>query len=317
LFVHDIDPVILRAGSIYLWYYGAAYSLGFLALLYWVKTQSCAYQADEREHYSLAILLALGVLIGGRAVEVALYEWDLYGSRLSLIPAYWLGGMATHGILFGGLFALLIYCLIYKRSFLEVADHLAVPAALIMGLGRLGNFIDGQIVGAHSDAWWAVTFPDVEGPRHPVVLYDGLKNLLLIPLLLLIRRRNPPPGTLFAHFILWYGLLRFLLDYFREYRVDLFGLGPGQYMNLGMAAAGLLLLVWLKFRGQSVEQMPPLPAVAGKPPGVARRVIFALLLIFPLVIPSDWTQDAPLRYAERHPGMERTIFYPPLPERAP
>ena len=63
--------------------------------------------------------------------------------------------------------------------------------AFLMGAGRIGNFIDGQIVGGITDVSWGVQFPDAEGIRHPVVLYDGVKNLLLVPYLLWVRKTNP------------------------------------------------------------------------------------------------------------------------------
>ena len=70
-----------------------------------------------------------------------------------------------------------------------------------MGLGRLGNFIDGQIVGAVTEVWWAVQFPDADGFRHPVVLYDGAKNLLLMAYLMRVRRANRTPGATAARFV--------------------------------------------------------------------------------------------------------------------
>lgn len=113
-----------------------------------------------------------------------------------------------------------------------------------MGIGRLGNFIDGQIAGSITDVCWAVRFPDLEGFRHPVVLYDGLKNLLLVPVLLYLRSRRPPRGIVLGHFILWYGFLRIFVDQFREYRTDLLGLPPGQEFNILMSVVGLVLIVW-------------------------------------------------------------------------
>jgi phosphatidylglycerol:prolipoprotein diacylglycerol transferase len=198
----------------------------------------------------------------------------------------------------------------------EMADELAVPGAFVMGMGRLANFIDGQIVGSVTGVWWAVKFPDAEGFRHPVVLYDGLKNLALIPLLLFVRRRRPARGLVFANFILWYGLLRFFIDFLREYPARLLGLPPGQWFNLSMALLGLALLARCgrSARAQGSRPAPPASTPAPDRPGVLRvkRVSYALLLAFCLVLPSDWTQDVPARYGKRHPGLEHSALYPPL-----
>ena len=85
-----------------------------------------------------------------------------------------------------------------------------------MGVGRLGNFIDGQIVGSLSGMPWAVQFPDADGFRHRVVLYDGLKNLALIPYLAWVRRTQTTPGATAARFVFWYAFLRMGLDLFRD-----------------------------------------------------------------------------------------------------
>ena len=84
-----------------------------------------------------------------------------------------------------------------------MADEIVGPGLWIMGIGRIGNFIGGQIMGRLSDLSWAVKFPGAEGFRHPVVLHDGLKNLLLIPFLLALRSRRPPRGVLFAQALFW------------------------------------------------------------------------------------------------------------------
>src|SRR5204863_7817875 len=112
--------------------------------------------------------------------------WDFYREHLSLIPYVWLGGMATHGLLVGGAVGVFAWCLWRREPFRPVFDELAIAAAIIMGFGRLGNFIDGQIVGSVTSVPWAVKFPEADGFRHPVVLYDGLKNFLLVPILIWI-----------------------------------------------------------------------------------------------------------------------------------
>ena len=315
-FVHDIDPVIGAVGGLYLWWYGLTYTLGFLVTMFWLRFNRMALELDISGVYTLAIFISAGVLLGGRLVEVIFYEWAFYGSHLLHVPAIWLGGMSTHGILLGCVVSTWIYCRVYQRSFLKFLDVLVIPGAFIMGFGRLGNFIDGQIVGAVTEMPWGVKFPDLEGFRHPVVLYDGLKNLLLIPFLLLIRRLNPPRGVLTAHFILWYGLLRIFIDIFREYRTSLYGLPPGQEFNLLMALAGVGMLIWFYRRARKreiAEKSPPSAIEDKSDSGLGlKRLVFLMLLLVPTIIPSDWTQDVPARYGARHPGMTHSWLYPPI-----
>lgn len=320
-FVHNIDPIFGQIGGVYLWWYGASYTFGFIAGFLWLRANRERLGFDLSDVYRLSIYIAIGVLLGGRAVEVIFYEWSYYGDHLWHIPAVWLGGMSTHGILLGSTLAVVLFCRVYGRSFLQVADVLAIAAAFIMGFGRLGNFVDGQIVGSLTEMPWGVKFPDLEGFRHPVVLYDGLKNLLLIPVLLLIRKTRPPVGIVTAHFILWYGFLRLFVDFFREYRSSLYGLPPGQEFNLLMTIAGVGMLIWF-YRGRNRHAAPVSAATQGVAKAVAtsglatRRLALLLLLLVPIIIPSDWTQDVPARYGERHPGMTHSKIYPPIPPAA-
>ena len=316
-FVHHIDPIIGTLWGVHLWWYGFIYVVGFLFLHVWLLRGRSRTGLSVGEVYSLSLIFALGVLVCGRLVEVLFYEWAYYGAHPGHIPAYWLGGMSTHGLLLGAVVGTAVFCLVHRRSFLEFADELAVPGAFVMGMGRLANFIDGQIVGPVTTVWWAVKFPDAEGFRHPVVLYDGLKNLLLIPLLLLIGSRRPARGVVFANFVLWYGLLRFFIDFLREYPVRLLGLPPGQWFNLSMALLGLALIVRCSRTGRPRRRTgAPCPArrlPATPCPSWAKRLCYVLLLAFCLVIPSDWTQDVPARYGKRHPGLQHSRWYPPMP----
>jgi phosphatidylglycerol:prolipoprotein diacylglycerol transferase len=315
-FVHDIDPIIATVGGVHLWWYGFVYVLAFLFVNAWLLRTRRRTGLDAGGVSSLSLLTTFGALLGGRLVEVFCYEWEYYGAHPRHIPALWLGGMSTHGLLIGAAAGTALFCRIRRRSFLELADELAVPGAFIMGMGRLANFIDGQIVGPVTTVWWAVKFPDAEGFRHPVVLYDGLKNLLLIPLLLFIGSRRPARGVVFANFVLWYGLLRFFIDFLREYPVRLFGLPPGQWFNLSMALLGLSLIVHCSRTaraGSSSASLPRPEPAHDFVPLWAKRLCYVALLAFCLVIPSDWTQDVPARYGKRHPGLQHSRWYPPMP----
>ena len=319
-FEHRLDPVLPvldSIGGVYLWWYGLSYAVGFLQVLLYVQRRRDALGLTRRDAYALALCFSAGVLVGGRAIQVAFDEWPLYRDHPQLLPAFWLGGMATHGLLIGAMASTLVYSRWKRVSFLQLADALVVPGALLLGLGRIGNFVDGQIVGRVTDVWWAVRFPDAEGFRHPVVLYDGLKNILLVPYLLHVRRTNPTPGAVAARFVFWYSSLRIAIDVFRDYPTFRLALGTGQTLNIVMMLAGIVLLYRSRLRrqGRLLERR----GLSGRArtardeaPTMAQRIAIAALLLFCLTIPSNWTQDVPVRYASRHQGMTRTWVYPAI-----
>ena len=246
--VHRIDPVIAQIGGVALWWYGLSYTLGFLQIHLFLMRRRAELALSASEVTSLSLWLAVGVLVGGRVVEVAFDEWPFYRQHLSLIPAYWLGGMATHGLLAGAAAGSACFAALYRKPFLELADALVIPGALLMGLGRIGNFIDGQIVGSVTSLPWGVLFPDAELPRHPVVLYDALKNLLLVPYLVHVQRTNRTPGAVAARFVFWYAFPRIFIDLVRDYPTHRLALGTGQTLNLVMAALGAGLLMRSRLR---------------------------------------------------------------------
>jgi len=216
------------------------------------------------------------------------------------------------GVLLGGVAGILLFCKWRKKSFLRVADEVVIPAALLLALGRIGNFINGQIYGPVTDVWWAVKFPDAEGLRHPVTLYESVKNLAIIPILLAARNKCPyGAGRLLAQFIYWYGSLRIFADCFREYGTEFLGIGTGQYFNFFMALAGIGLYIWCQ-RVNHVSNIGPIkirkidhikmknfkcanPRL-GQSSLLIKRAVFAVILIFSATIPSSWTQGVLKQY---------------------
>ncbi len=189
-------------------------------------------------------------------------------------------------------------------------------------MGRIGNFIDGQIVGGITDVWWGVQFPDAEGFRHPVVLYDGAKNLLLAPFLFWVRKTNPTPGATAARFVFWYAFLRIFIDLFRDYPTHRLDLGTGQTLNILMALLGLVLLFRSRLRrlGRLRTGTAPAPrrrALSDPRPLVSQQVALTCLLLLCLTMPSNWTQDIPARYGTRHPGLEHSWLYPEIDTAPP
>jgi phosphatidylglycerol:prolipoprotein diacylglycerol transferase len=189
-FVYGLDPVLVEIGETRLWYYGLAYAIALLTvnLGVWLKRERLGF--DGRDVAEFSLLFAAGVLLGGRIFDVALYEWFHYKNHLWQIPSLWQGGMATHGVLLGAVVGTLIFCRLRNKGFLEIADELVIPGAILMALGRIGNHINGEVYGSVTDVAWAMEFPYAAGCRHPVALYDGARNLFLVPILLVVRRIN-------------------------------------------------------------------------------------------------------------------------------
>lgn len=317
-FVHHIDPILWSIGGIHLWWYGLSYAVGFLQLYVFLVRGRRRLGLTSAEVHALALCMAIGVLIGGRAVEVSFDEWPFYRNHPGMIPAYWLGGMATHGLLIGAAVGATVFAYLYHKPFLELVDELVIPGSFLMGVGRIGNFVDGQIVGGITDVWWGVQFPDAVGIRHPVVLYDGLKNILLIPFLLRVRRTNTTPGAVAARFVFWYAFLRIFIDLFRDYPTHRLALGTGQTLNIVMALLGVVLLVRSRLRrlGRLAPRPPrPAPPEHDLPPSLLQRVAFVTVLLFSLTIPSNWTQDVPARYGARHQGLDHSRIYPQIDTR--
>ncbi len=315
-FVHNIDPILFSIHGVHFWWYGLSFTLGFLNAHLFLRRNRESVGLSLPAVYDLTIFLALGVLVGGRALVVINNEWDFYREHLLLIPSIWVGGFATHGLIFGGGLGVIVFCLIHRAPFRRILDLLAISAAIILGFGRIGNFIDGQIFGSLTDVPWGVKFPNVEGFRHPVVLYDGLKNFLLAPLCIWIRSRDVPPGRVAALFVILYALLRIPIDLLREYPISMWGMPTGQTLNLIMVFIGLVLLAINVYRARSRKQEPLPPKEAEDRPGRLgwRRIALIVCCAVPLVIPSDATRDIPATYGDRHPGLEYSWMYPPIAE---
>ena len=289
-----MDPVLLEIGPVRLWYYGLAYAIGLLLINQWVRRRRERLGWSPRDVLDFSLLFAVGVLLGGRVFDLVFYEWDYYKEHPWQLPSFWQGGMATHGVLLGAVAGTALFCWSRNKSFLAIADEIVIPGAVLLALGRVGNHINGEVYGSVTDVGWAVEFPYATGYRHPVALYEGVKNLLIVPILLYVRR-NPhhPRGLLLGHFVFWYGFLRLFTDHFRDYDSYWFGIGTGQYFNLLMATVGLGIIFGLRrVAGQEPEEGSEHRSLQEE----ARRswvkgALFYALVAFCLFIPSGTTQE--------------------------
>ncbi len=244
-------------------WYGLMYLLAFglfllLARLRVARSPYAGLGWTARDVEDLLFYGVLGVIVGGRLGYVLFYKPAYYLSHPLEILAVWQGGMAFHGGLLGVIAALGLFGRSRRRSFLEVTDVVAPCVPLGLAAGRMGNFINGELWGRAADPAlpWAMVFPQAgDGvPRHPSQLYQfGLEGVLLFALLWWFGRRPRPTGRVSALFLLGYGSLRFVAEWFREPDrfLGLLGLGlsMGQWLCLPMLLVGALIWRWSGRRG--------------------------------------------------------------------
>ncbi|WHZ21792.1 MAG: Prolipoprotein diacylglyceryl transferase [Nitrospira sp.] len=246
----DIDPVFLRLGPLQFRWYGLMYLIG-LTLAYFIiaaraKAQKLPMNRDQV--YDMIVYAAVGVFAGGRIGYVLFYNLPYYLENPLKVFAVWEGGMSFHGGLIGTIVALVLFAKRQGMTILTIADLAAGVTPVGLGLGRIGNFINGELFGRPTDVDWCMVFP-AGGPacRHPSQLYEALlEGLLLFTVLWLIIRRFPPPGTVFGSFLVGYGLCRIVVEFFREPDAQigfLFGtISMGQLLSLPMIVGGAIIL---------------------------------------------------------------------------
>ena len=274
MLVHpQFDPIAVQFGPVAIHWYGLTYLVAF-GLFLWLATLRTAQPPfarvgwTRRDVEDLLFYGVLGVVIGGRLGYVIFYKPDYYAANPLEIFSVWKGGMAFHGGLLGVLVAMWLFARSRGRHFLEVTDLIAPCVPTGLASGRMGNFINGELWGRVADPHlpWAMVFPqsDVNLPRHPSQIYQFmLEGLLLFILLWLYARKPRNLGVVSGAFLIGYGTLRFVAEYFRE--PDSFlgllalGMSMGQWLCVPMVIAGALLF-WQGQRQRFVA--PPRPPLA-------------------------------------------------------
>lgn len=235
------------------------YLIGFAASYLLVKYQAKkkGMAIGKKEIDSLYSFLILGLIIGARLGYVMFYNLGEYLRNPLEIFAVWHGGMSFHGGLIGSIIAGILFCKKFRLDFWQIADLVIVTAPIGLGLGRLGNFINGELYGRVTDVKWGMVFPaGGQLPRHPSQVYEFLlEGVALFVILWFLKDRKLKPGALSSLFLILYGSFRFFVEFFREPDSQLgFILGPftmGQILSAVMVAIGIGILVYKSKSGRT------------------------------------------------------------------
>jgi len=254
----QIDPVIFRLGPLQPRWYGLMYLCGFLYAFRLLKKYSKWIGLPSPEVAdSVLATLVMGLIVTARIVYVLFYNlsetlagpwWEVF--------AIWHGGLAFHGGLLGVVLAGIYVSRKYKIQWRRLTDVLALATPVGLGLGRIANFINGELWGRETTVPWGMIFPTGgPHPRHPSQLYESfLEGVVLYIILHLVWRRRPKVGVVSATFLLCYALFRISMEFFREPDVQVgflfWGITMGQLLSTTMIAYGSFLLWQSLTRGE-------------------------------------------------------------------
>jgi phosphatidylglycerol---prolipoprotein diacylglyceryl transferase len=260
----QFDPVIVQFGPLAIRWYALAYIVSLvigwrLVRRFALLTPAVATPLQVDDFLTWA---TLGVVLGGRLGYVLFYQPGVYLAHPIMILEVWQGGMSFHGGMLGVAIAIVIFCRRNGIALLGFADRIAVVAPLGLGLGRVANFINGELWGRAAPDWlpWAMEFPRAPDcrsfpriclARHPSQLYEALmEGLILLTVMLVLSRREGLRerfGLLTGVFLCGYAIARIIGEYFREPDAFLgflaFGTTMGQILSVPMLIAGVWLIV--------------------------------------------------------------------------
>lgn len=261
-YVVNFDPVALHFpdswGFAGIRWYGLSYLAGFIIALLlmnlYTKKGRSPLTCDDNS--SLFTYLLFGVIIGGRMGYMLFYDFDRFIANPLIALRVWDGGMASHGGFIGVMLAVFLFCKIHKKNFLSLADIIATIATPGIFLGRIANFINGELWGKVSDSPLAMIFPrsapagtaiEHIATRHPSQLYEAVAEGLLIFVILQFRfwKSRPPKGQIAGEFFILYAAARIVCEVFREPDVGvslIFGLSRGTFYSLFCIVLGIAFI---------------------------------------------------------------------------
>lgn len=257
---HQMNPIAFSLGPYAFPWYWLVYFCGHFWLIYWLGREQREKNISlGKVSLSLFMLGAsTSMIVGGRVFYVLFYNYSYYRLNLAKIGALWEGGMSFHG----AFLAVSIYLFLAKwqkkwtrEKFLKLLDAVCLGVTPLLFLGRLANFVNGELAGRETDVPWAVVFHRLYGPspRHPSQIYEAIgEGLLLGTLLWGLRKKGSTSGLMTTCFIGGYGLVRFGLEFFRhpDEQLGLFFnlFSIGQIYSLSMVALGIGAFYFLRKR---------------------------------------------------------------------
>ncbi len=259
----NFDPVLIQLGPFAIRWYALAYIVGILAG--WLYARAIIRNGKlwggrapmtVADYDDFVVWVTLGIILGGRIGYVLFYNPDYFAEHPLEALQLWKGGMSFHGGFTGCIAAVVLFAKSRGIPVLSLGDVTCAVAPIGLFLGRLANFINGELWGRPADVPWAMAFPSGGPlPRHPSQLYEAaLEGLLLFVVLGLMVRGGAlkRPGLIIGAFATGYALTRSFAELFREPDAQLGflwgGLTMGMVLSLPLLMFGVVLIVLARRR---------------------------------------------------------------------
>ena len=264
MIVHNLNPVLIDLGFFQIKWYSIAYILGIVLGWFYasiiIKNNNNIITINRTDLEDLIIYLIFGIILGGRLGYVFFYDPDYYIQNLSEIFKIWNGGMSFHGGLLGVAISTFIFAKINKKKFFEFTDIISCVAPIGLFLGRIANFINGELFGKVSTLPWAVIFPAGGNlARHPSQIYEaileGILLFMLINIFAIKRKMLKRAGFISGLFLILYSVFRIISENFREPDIHLGyiykNISMGIILSIITLIFGVLIILFIKKNGKN------------------------------------------------------------------
>ncbi|CAL4324206.1 Phosphatidylglycerol--prolipoprotein diacylglyceryl transferase [Buchnera aphidicola (Eriosoma grossulariae)] len=272
----NFNPIIFSFGMFSFHWYGLMYFLGLIFAIWSGKKFAKKNKKYwlEKETVNILYICFIGMIIGGRLGYIFLYDFFYYSNNLLECLKIWKGGMSFHGGLIGIVITIFLFSKKNKKNFLEMLDFITPLAPFGLGIGRIGNLINGELWGKINvnspiyiffpaskkiDLKILQTRPELQSifdqfgnlPRYPSQIYEFFfEGIILFILLNYFKNKKKPVGNISGIFLIYYGIIRFVLEFFREPDIQL-GLfynyiSMGQILSIPMLIIGIITLMYSK-----------------------------------------------------------------------